>query len=245
MHSVAVEPREQSALLIGGQAGTSYLWWRPAAGWNANGRADDPMNRDGWVITDEPPRLAPSASAAHPDRLLPPSQQPIAVRTAIYHLKTAFGEPPLEPGGGPSVWLASCGEHVFVDVGCATAPPLEHHPPPPPPKPPRTTFDVEYLVLSASEEDGGGGYDDEAMRTARDEGRSGLAGIAAIAALLMAAAATLLDPVDRFGARALLRSTVASRMDQYRAVRSTAKDGDALESVRALTHDIEDEEEVI
>lgn len=107
-------------LLRGGQAGGAFLWWRPQSQWSRVGWTDDPQNQAGWVVTDEPPRLAPDATGILKDRLLPPSQQPDAVREALYHLAAEHGSNGAQTETLRSgLWWTGCGEHIYGMVECA------------------------------------------------------------------------------------------------------------------------------
>ena len=102
------------------------LWWRPRGDWSDSG-LNHPQDVAGWVITDEAPLLAKAATPLAPDRLLPPSEQPLGARVAVYHLPAVGpGRIPMSEVG--ALWWASCGEHVWGLVQCA---PFLYPPPSP------------------------------------------------------------------------------------------------------------------
>ena len=118
-------------LLVGGKAaGNAYLWWRPSGNWSRTD-LDRPQDLAGWVVTDEAPALAPAATRKQPDRLLPPSQQPLGAREAVYHMP-AFTAGRMPTSAMGSLWWAGCGEHVWgvVTCGSAAAPQSLLNPPP-------------------------------------------------------------------------------------------------------------------
>ena len=67
----------------------AWLWWRPAADWSRSADIRPHADAAGWVVTDAAPALRAhpwEADAETDDALLPPTQQPIGAREAIFYL---------------------------------------------------------------------------------------------------------------------------------------------------------------